>query len=248
MKRILIKDFLNELGYSIEDINLGKFDEIGEITAKKKRSPTDPLYHSRGAYFRPNLERGILLSFLIKKFSITNILEIGFGRGYSTLCCASTFCDLGLTDAKITTIDPNLDQNQVEGLTKIFPKEWFSHIQFIKATSREAKEKIEGFDEVQLVYVDGDHRYSEVLHDWEWVKNRFTKFVLFDDYHEKNKIHKDMEVSQVVDAIEGYEKRLLITDRRIFLDDRLISDDQINYGQVLVKAPNFDTQTYLGEW
>ena len=38
------------------------------------------------------------------------MLEIGFGRGYSTFCAVKAFKDFGI-DGKITTIDPNFDQN-----------------------------------------------------------------------------------------------------------------------------------------
>ena len=58
--------------------------------------------------------------------------------------------------------------------------------------------------------------------------------VLFDDYHLPTKQQKDIEVSRVVNAIEEYEKELIIMDRRIFVDDRGLSDEDIDYGQVLV--------------
>ena len=38
----------------------------------------------------------------------------------------------------------------------------------------------------------------------------------------------------LIDEIEGYDKELIIGDRRIFLDDRGKSDSEIDYGQVLV--------------
>ncbi|NBU99057.1 MAG: hypothetical protein EBS19_12760, partial [Spirochaetia bacterium] len=74
---------LNELGYPLSDISLGKFDYIGEFTAKKQRSPENELFSKAGAFYRPNYERGMLIYALIKKYNIKSYLEIGYGRGYS---------------------------------------------------------------------------------------------------------------------------------------------------------------------
>ena len=54
------------------------------------------------------------------------------------------------------------------------------------------------------------------------------------EYHLPGKRQKDIEVSSVVDGIEDKSKELIIMDRRIFLDDRGYTDDQIDYGQVLI--------------
>ena len=60
--------------------------------------------------------------------------------------------------------------------------------------------------------------------------------VLFDDYHLPTKVEKDIEVIRVVDDIDKYEKELIIGDRRMFFDDRQLPDEEIDYGQVLVKV------------
>ena len=52
-------------------------------------------------------------------------------------------------------------------------------------------------------------------------------------YGKHNINQKDIEVASVVDYIEGYEKELIITDRRIFLDDRKLTSD-INYGMAVL--------------
>ena len=64
---------------------------------------------------------------------------------------------------------------------------------------------------------------------------KFNKILVFDDYHLPTKIEKDIECSKLIDAIEDFEKELIIMDRRIFADDRGWSDKQIDYGQVLIK-------------
>ena len=61
------------------------------------------------------------------------------------------------------------------------------------------------------------------------------QFVLFDDYTLPTKNDKDIEVSKLVDSISDYQKELIIMDRRLFFDDRRIKDEDIDYGQVLVK-------------
>ena len=65
-------------------------------------------------------------------------------------------------------------------------------------------------------------------------KDRANKIILFDDYHLPGKTQKDMDVSNVVDGIEDYEKTLIKMDRRIFFDDRRVSDADLDYGQVLI--------------
>lgn len=235
MKTLMIQKKLEEIGVHVEDINLGDFDVIGEYTAKKNRHPNKDLYRNAGCFFRPNYERGILMYYLTRKNKFNSVLEIGFGRGYSTFCMAKAMCDHGI-DGKITTVDPNFNQEFLQNLTKLFPREWFDKIEFVNATSddyfKSNKEKRYDF-----VYIDGDHRYESVKRDWENSKSIFNKLLLFDDYHMPTKKEKDIECAEIIDSIdpEKYEKELIIMDRRIFFDDRRLSDDQIDYGQVLIK-------------
>ena len=67
MKHINIIDKLSEIGVSLDEINLGDFDLIGEYTAKKNRDRSSDLYKTVGCFFRPNYERGILLYYLTRK-------------------------------------------------------------------------------------------------------------------------------------------------------------------------------------
>jgi len=247
MKIVNIKDKLEEIQYPLESLALGDFDHIGEFTAKKARSKDSPLYKSVGCFFRPNYERGLLLYSLIRRFKISSMLEIGFGRGYGTMCAVKAMIDEGI-EGKVTTVDPFLSEDFLNQLSTVFPKEWFSYISFKKQSSDEAFEKMEDDSSYELIYIDGDHRVEQVQKDWDNSKNRFTKFVLFDDYHLPSKKEKDIEVASVVDPIEGFEKELIIMDRRIFIDDRHLSDDEIDYGQILITNPELDKSKYILEW
>ena len=231
MKRTMIQEKLKQLQVNVEDIILGDFDAVGEYTAKKNRNPGSENYNKLGCFFRPNYERGILMHYMVQKLKLSSVLEIGFGRGYATFCMARAMCDAGI-DGKITTVDPNLDENFLNHLASVFPKAWFEKINFIKATSDSffnefAEEKYD------FIYIDGDHRYEAVKRDWENTKDRFNTAILFDDYTVKRDI-KDVECGRLIDEIEDYDKELIVGDRRIFLDDRGKKDEEIDYGQVLV--------------
>lgn len=247
MKTIQIKDKLEEIDYPLESLSLGDFDYIGEYTAKKARGKDSDLYKSVGAFFRPNYERGLLLYSLVRRFKISSMLEIGFGRGYATLCAAMAMTDEGIC-GDITTVDPSLNEEFVKQLTTVFPKEWFERIKFCAGTSDAAFETMREEAKYDLVYIDGDHRFEQVEKDWLNSEKRFSKFILFDDYHMPDKKEKDIEVSKVIDSISDYEKELIIMDRRIFLDDRGLKDDEINYGQVLITNPDFDKSEYILDW
>jgi hypothetical protein len=231
MKKMFIQEKLSELGIESKDIMMGDFDIIGEYTAKKNRHRSHHLYKSKGCFFRPNYERGILMYYLVAKKKIKSALEIGFGRGYSTLCMAKAMCDHNI-DGSIVTVDPNFNEEFLKQLRQIFPKEWFAKIEFVKLTSDEYFKKNKEKD-FEFIYIDGDHRYESVKNDWENSKNSFTKALLFDDYCERQQ--QDIECAKLINEISGFEKELIKMDRRIFFDDRRIPDEEIDYGQVLIE-------------
>lgn len=246
MKKINIHQKLKEIDYPVQTISLGEFDWIGEFTAKKARHKDDELFRTAGCFFRPNYERGILIYYLIKRFEIKSVLEIGFGRGYASLCAAKAMSDMGWNDGKVFSIDPEVDEKHLQNISSVFPKEWFAKISLLKGTIDGALPELQKQKIVpELVYIDGDHRFDAVKNDWEKVKDIYTKFVLFDDYDFN--VTNDIQVKMLVDQIE-LDKELIISDRRIFLDDRCILDSEIDYGQVLIKHPNFDDSVFLGEW
>lgn len=234
MKKINIKQKLSEIGVSVDDISLGDFDYIGKYTAERHRTPDQDMYKKVGCFFRSNFERGILIYHLIKKYRLTSMLEIGFGRGYSTFCAAKAFADIGV-NGKIVTIDPKFDfqlLNQIKS-NKVFPASWFECINFVQGTSVEALPGLQN-EKFDLVYIDGDHSYEGTKFDWEHTKDLYNKFLLFDDYHEKTKNDAGIQCQKLIDEIEDSSKELIIMDRRIFFDDRRMSDEEINYGQVLL--------------
>jgi len=85
-----------------------------------------------------------------------------------------------------------------------------------------------------MIYIDGDHTYEGVKKDWELCRERWNKVVLFDDYHMPSKNQKDIECAKLIDQIENDSKELIILDRRIFVDDRKMKDEEIDYGQVIM--------------
>jgi hypothetical protein len=233
MKQLHIKEKLEQIGIDLESVPLGDFDRIGEFTAKRDRSPGSEHYNSAGAFYRSNYERGILIYYLIRKFNISSMLEIGFGRGYSTLCAAKAFHDAGIP-GKITTIDPNFDEQFIKALGQIFPREWFAMINFVPGSSEAVYKSGHLQDKYDFVYIDGDHSYEGTKLDWEACKDKFEKFLLFDDYHLPTKDDPGIQCSQLIDQIEDDSKELIIMDRRIFVDERKLPDEKVDYGQVLL--------------
>jgi len=237
MKRIDIREKLEQIGMPFEKLRLGDFDQIGEYTAKKTRSSDSELYKTVGCFFRPNYERGLLIYSLIKKYNLKSFLEIGFGRGYGTFCAAMALQENG--GGKIVTIDPLFGEEStkqhIKRLTNAFPKEWFfsNDIQYIPGFSQSILPSLnEKFD---FIYIDGNHTYEATKCDWLNTKGKFNKFLLFDDYHLPTKKQKDIECARVIDEIDDFDKELIIMDRRIFFDDRRIPDKEIDYGQVLIE-------------
>lgn len=234
MKTINIKQKLEEMGVALDSIVMGDFDYIGECTAKRERKPNDPNYKKHGFCYRSNYERGILIYYLIRQHNLTSMLEIGFGRGYSTFCAARAFHDAGIP-GKIVTIDPNIDESFLQALQHVFPHDWFKYVQFARGTSQQVLPTIkESFD---LVYIDGDHSYHGTKHDWELTRDKWNKFLLFDDYHLPTKDDPGIKCSQLIDEIDDPSKELIIMDRRMFFDDRRLTDEQVDYGQVLLTKP-----------
>jgi predicted O-methyltransferase YrrM len=246
MKIINIKQKLEEFDVPLSSIRLGDFDYIGHFTAERHRQPDDANYSKIGCFYRSNYERGILIYYLIRKFNLTSMLEIGFGRGYSTFCAAKAFTDAGIK-GKIVTVDPDLNEDYLKQLQAIFPKEWFEHIEFVKARSQDYLSQLN--DKFDLVYIDGDHSYEATKSDWNMTKEKFNSFILFDDYHLPSKNDPGIACAKAIDEIDESiekcnEKELIILDRRIFFDDRQQTDDQVNYGQILLQK----SSVKLSEW
>jgi len=238
MRTINIKDKLKEIDHPVESLMLGDFDQIGEHTAKRNRSRDNPLYKSTGCFYRANYERGLLIYSLIKKYKIMSFLEVGWGRGYSSLCAAMAMQENGF--GSISTIDKNFDENHTNFLKQMIPQEWFNRIEFIKGDSKEILNNEEmKFRSYEMAYIDGGHDYETTKNDWEYAQTCNPKLVLFDDYKMKDAVsspHDDQTIdcARLIDEIECEKKELIIMDRRIFFDDREKKDSEIKYGQVLI--------------
>jgi len=233
-KNVNINDKLVEIGMPVETLSLGDFSYIAEPTAKKMRDPNSELWRTAGAFFVPNVERGILIYSLIKKYKLESYLEVGFGRGYSALCAAKAFAELG-NDGQVMVIEPHLDDNHMQMLGQMFPPEWTSRIQIARGTSHDVLPKMT--DKYDLVYIDGDHTSAAVRGDWEGVKDLWDCFCLFDDWHMDTGNDVAIQVHEALancDLPEGVKAELVIMDRRIFIDDRRWSDEKIRYGQLLL--------------
>lgn len=255
LKPIDIRKKLVDLSSPVEDLVLGDFDAIGSVTAKKTRGRGDPLYRTAGYEFRPNYERGLLVHAMVKRYRPTRILEIGFGRGYWTTCAAKAMFECGI-QGELISIDVNFEKQQVELMSKMFPPEWLGTVKMMPGRSVDIIPQLEG--EFDLVYIDGDHSYLGALADWNAVKDRFRQFVIFDDYHLPSKVARggsgEIQVARAVDEIiQGdvdYSPELIRMDRRIFVDDRGYADDEIDYGQVVMRNPNFEDpdDAYAYDW
>lgn len=239
MKTIDIKEKLEQIDVTVEAINLGDFDFIGELCAKRQRPKNNSDYAKCGAFYRANYERGILLYYLIRQFKLTNVLEIGTGRAYSTMCAARAFHEMG-TPGLITTIDPALEPEYVEMLSKTFPRPWFNYIKFIKSTSEVAVADASNAGKFDLVIIDGDKTYDGILADWYRIKDRWCKFVII-DIPEDNNNETNRAIQKICDEVtemyENHDVEVVIMDRQLYPDDRppvSIDMSKRSYGQMLI--------------
>ena len=105
-------------------------------------------------------------------------------------------------------------------------------------------------EKIDLIYVDCPTDGSSINAVWSNIKNRFSKFAIIEGYYEGNSSSKggNKQHSYFIDKIESDTKELIAMDRRIFFDDRGYTDEQIDYGSVLIRNPDFDIDTDLFDW
>jgi predicted O-methyltransferase YrrM len=229
-----IKDYFRQHEIDLDQISLGEFDQVGEYTAKRTRDPGSELFKRVGAFFKPNLERAILMTSLAKKHRLSSYLEVGFGRGYSAICMAKAFHEMG-NDGKVMVVEPNVDDNFMNAISQVFPQEWLAHIQIARGKSQDILPQLK--DSYDIVYIDGDHSKEAVTSDWNNLKDRWSCFCLLDDWHEELDTDPGIQVHEALADVvqpDGTTCELIKMDRRIFPDDRGWSDEQVKYGQLLL--------------
>jgi methyltransferase family protein len=234
MKTLDIKQKLTDMGVDLDTVVMGDFDYIGKFTAERNRRPDEPNYKKYGTFFRANYERGILVYNLIRQYELTSVLEVGFGRGYVAFCAAKAFHDAGI-QGQVTTIDLVIDEKFIQALQQVFPQDWFKYLRFAKGPSQQILPQLN--QQFELIYIDGDHSYEGTKSDWEQTKGKFTKFMLFDDYHLPSKNDPGIQCSKLIDEIDEASvgcdgKELILMDRLMFRDDR--GETPLDYGQVLL--------------
>ena len=98
-----------------------------------------------------------------------------------------------------------------------------------------------------FVYIDGDHTAAGVSSDWNLLKDAYSKYLLFDDYHEPEDAHTDIDCARVIDEIplsNDVAVEYIKMDRVLFPDERHLHRDsskitmdpleRLKYGQVLL--------------
>ena len=107
---------------------------------------------------------------VVARTNPSNILEIGFNRGSSSLLF------LYLSNANVTSIDIVNKPDSVKYLTSTFN----NRFSFVLGNSFYLDMKSLGtFD---LVFIDGDHEYNSIINDIDQSLKVKPKFILFDDY------------------------------------------------------------------
>lgn len=158
-----LHDFLKE-SCGVETIAYDDFILWGDVTAKG--------WHKE----RKDYGRGMLLYHLVSKMAPRNILEIGTGRGYSTICMLKAMQSLTPRVHKyaITTIDKTYYKTQwamPNGVTTSVKKLMSSVIgntRAIKFLTGESEDVLPTLHtKFDFIFVDGSHKSDRVMFDCE---------------------------------------------------------------------------------
>jgi hypothetical protein len=132
-------------------------------------------------------------------------------------------------------IEPNLDNNHMELLSKMYPPDWMRRIQVARGKSSDILPKLQ--DNYDLIFIDGDHTKDAVRADWEGLKDKWSCFCLLDDWMMDKGTDAGIQVHEALEECElpsDVRSELIVMDRRIFIDDRQWPDEKIRYGQLLL--------------
>lgn len=223
MREIDVRDKVREL--AVPHPLWEEIVRIGNLT-KLRRDPDGT--------FRPvNYESGLLLYALVARHRPQRILEIGTGRGFASLCMARALVDGGLP-GRIVTLDvldadlavdwaiddgrgPRVERrSRKETWAAFFPPAVVERIEQRQGDSRTALPRLEaeGF-RPDFVYVDADHTYSAVAHDFfsclRLAERPFR--ILLDDYTPRSHLYG---VRRLVDRLVApvFDAELIFTEGR----------------------------------
>jgi len=196
----------------------------------------------------PNYERGILLYSLIAKYKPKNVLEIGTGEGYSTLCMAWAMTDYNI-NGKIFTIDPKPFDVPVERYVtwednpkhdtvmlsrkelwnKFANKDWIKKIEVLTGFSGEVlQKKTKKLPKMDMGFIDGHHVYESVIHDFHaFLRTASENFcLLFDDY-----IPNETDgVTKVIDeeVVPNFDVTLIKTNAKQQRKEVGVKEEELN--------------------
>ena len=220
MEKTNIIDFTKRLGFDYKQY-CEEVVRIGDKTA---------LRVFKGAKYRRNYERALLLMSIIQSLDVKKFLEFGTGRGFVTACAL-----LVKPTLKISTIDHKYSAQAKELLIELGMD--ISNISFIYSDSEKLLAKDIGLD-FDLVFIDGGHEYDSVKNDFGLARKCCSSGVIvFDDFRNKHsgvkKFIKMLDVPKILVNSHGWVwKNKMIAKTR---DADGISDNrEYKSGQVVV--------------
>lgn len=181
---------------------------------------------AEGTFVPVNYESGLLLYALVRGFRPRRILEVGTGRGFGCLSMALALLDGGI-DGHVVTVDTRaydepqdwaLDDGSGPRIARLSRRDvWERHvdarlrervIQMQDSSVRALRTLVDSQEfGADLVYIDGDHTYPVVRHDFyaSLLVARPPFRILLDDYTPRSHLYGvrrlvDREIDPVFEA------------------------------------------------
>jgi hypothetical protein len=249
MRHVDIKDKLPELLAEAPDWSA--FVRVGDLTKLRRRSD--------GSFYRANYESGLLLYALVRRFHAEEILEVGTGRGFGALCMAMALRDAG-TGGRIVSVDVKgydekqewpIDEAAGEGprvarlsLREVWEKHFdpalLARITLERGSSLEVLARLSrrGALAPDFVYIDGDHSWPVVRHDFHacYLLARRPFRMLLDDYSPRSDLYGVREVVHR-DIAPYFDVEAIYTDQRWHGGTHAAAAlDEADHAQVLVDS------------